>query len=141
MKLNRIEPWIRTFISDREMYVLRRKSDGMALNCSYSPDGLRWTMDKRCRLLYFQNAELSHRSADGKVIPYFKGLSKNGLEVSKHYYVEKFVPTDHTYPNSDKLNARLQAMEYVQTHRALKLLYNVEPPRNQSFSTVEEFNN
>lgn len=127
MKLNKIEPRIRQFIFDRDLYVLRRKSDGMALNVSYSADGLRWTADKNCRLLFFQNARLETRSQDNKVIPYFKGLSKNGLERSNHVFVEKFDPTDHFYPNSEKLNARLQSMEYIQTHKGLKLLYNVEP--------------
>lgn len=136
MRLNTIEPWIRTFISDRQMVVLRDKNTGLALHTSYTEEGLRWATDKHMRSLYYHRAELSVQTIDNKPHVSFKARGKNGLEKSRNVIVEKFVPKDH-FNSAGKLNARLQSAEYVAVHRALKLLYNVEPRQH----TDGAFNN
>lgn len=39
--MRKIEPWIRSFVSDRDLVVLRQTKDNKALNVSYSEDGLK----------------------------------------------------------------------------------------------------
>lgn len=120
--LNIIEPRIKELITSNEFYVLRRKDTGEILNVSYSRYGLRWTTDINRRMLYFRNAQLRHRKdIEGNLVPYFHKFSEDGLEKSSKVIVEKFIPKDHF--KNDKLDARLQVIEYRFVSKALKMLY------------------
>ena len=125
--LNPMEEWIVRFITDSNMYVMRRKRDNAALNCSYSDAGLQWTMDPYSRnprkLLYFKNAELRHYKVNGIWSPYFFPLSQDGLDLNPDVVIEKFIPTNHYFPNGEQLNARLQVPEYRISNKALRMLY------------------
>lgn len=118
-----IEPWIRQFIKDRNLVVLRRKSDGLPLNVSYTIDGLRWTANSCGKLLFFRNAQLRTRVIDGIRQPYFHALDSKGFEKSNKVYVEHFVPKDHYRPDGT-LDSRKQVAEYSWGHKGLKMLYH-----------------
>lgn len=55
-EISELEPRIAGFIKGRTMYVLRDSKTGIALNTSYSEEGLRWTTNVRGRLICFKNA-------------------------------------------------------------------------------------
>jgi|AACY02.6.fsa_nt_gi hypothetical protein len=110
----KIEPWIREFIAENDLVVLRN-SRGKALSVSYTEDGLKWAANKFGKLLYFDNAHLRHRQMDdGSWVPYVKGELKKSPRVT----VEKFVPRDHRHISN-------QIAEYFWVNRGMKMLYHV----------------
>lgn len=102
-KLRKVEPWIRTFIQDRDLYVLREKRNDKALNVSYSPDGLKLTANKAGKLRYYKNAFFV---TDGEI--------RGDMTPSRSVYIEKFVPKDHT-------NRSNQIAEFLWIDKAMKL--------------------
>lgn len=123
MRNANIEPWIKTFIKDRNLWVLRkrdRRGPGRALNVSYTEDGLKYTMDKYGTLIACKNAKLVLE--DGKL-----NIVGN-TNLPHNVYIEKFVPQEHQ-------NLRDQLVEFMMSNRALKLLYATDqidrPARNQ----------
>lgn len=111
----RIEEWIRTFIKDRNLVVLRHAKSRKALGVSYSVDGLKWTTDPLGRSLYFNRAILKHNKIGNHYIPYFTGdLSKR-----KDVIVETFVPEDHR-------SAVNQKAELLWCDKALRMLYTAK---------------
>lgn len=109
-----IEEWIREFIRDRNLVVLRDRR-GKALNVSYSIDGLKWTANKFGKLLYYKNCYLGHEEVSpGNWRPVFRGK----MEKSPNVVVEKFVPRDHH-------NLGNQIAEYFWVQKAMKMLYHV----------------
>jgi hypothetical protein len=127
--LNPLEPWIKQFIKDRGLKVMRRKDNRIALNVSYSEDGLRWTANNRRKLFYYKNAELRHKKVGDMWLPYAHPLSPDGLQKSDSIIIEDFVPEDHYYPNGEKLIPKLQVAEYLWSNKGLKLLYHVDEIR------------
>jgi hypothetical protein len=125
--LSPIEPRIQEFIESQQLLVMRRKSDNMPLNISFSEAGLRWTANNRRRLLYFKNAELRNvkllvpESTESIWYPKFHALSKDGLEKSDNVYIETFVPMNHTYPDGN-LRTKHQVAEYRWVDKALRLI-------------------
>lgn len=122
-RLDPIEPRIAKFIEDRDLYVLRDKKTGTALNVSYSEDGLKWTTNATGRLLYYDNAhivpivDLKSSIKENRTV--ISHISINGYgEVprkSDKVYVEKFVPT-----NQPTLKG--QIAEYTWVDKAFRLL-------------------
>jgi hypothetical protein len=120
MKKLTIEKWIRTYISDRNLYVLREKrkdgKPGRALNVSYTPEGLKYTLNKQKKLIACKNARLVNKvREDGKVMLLIEGNTLTPDNV----VIERFVPVDHD-------NVRTQLVEFVMVDRALKMLYHVD---------------
>ena len=70
-----------TFVYGKNLVVLRRKKDRMALNVSYSLEGLHWTCNKLGRALFFKRAFVSLRKIIGDLAP------------SEEVYVERFNPS------------------------------------------------
>lgn len=89
------------------MVVLRRKSDNVALNVSYSEYGLKWTANKLGRALMFHRAFISN----GRIIG-----SQRGLDPSALVYTEHFVPRNHQTEEA-------QAAEFRWLDKALKMSY------------------
>lgn len=126
-----LEPRIVTFIADRNMYVLRDARTQMALNVSFTPEGLSWTTDSSGRLVRFENGEMA------RVLNLKKSLEQNNivfealhisptegeLRLSDKVYVEKFVPFDHQ-------NRRNQVAECLNVDKAYRLLTRL--PTNMS---------
>lgn len=110
MVVKDIEPWVITFLGANNLKVLRRKKDGMALNVSYTEDGLKWTSNKVGRALYYKDGVIK----EGKIV--------SSMEKSNEVYVEKFVP-------SNRKTAHAQSAECLWIHKAMKLLYTVDSPR------------
>lgn len=118
MRNIKIEPWIKTFIKDRNLVVLRKKTKngpGRALNVSYSEEGLKYTMDKYGTLIACKRAKLV-KEGDKLII-------KGNTSLPNNVYIEKFIPQDH-------VNLRDQLVEFVMSNRALKLLYATEQVDN-----------
>lgn len=69
-----------TFVYGKNLKVLRRKKDGMALNVSYTPEGLIWTSNKLGRALFYRRAFVSQ----GRIV--------GDLRASDDVYVERFKP-------------------------------------------------
>lgn len=109
--MKKIEQWIRQFVSERDLWVLRDKLTNKALNVSYSPEGLKYTTNKYGDLVYFNNAKLKKHNS--KLIPV------GDLGISSKVYVEKFIPMDHK-------DFKLQIAEYLFADKGLRLLYNNE---------------
>lgn len=113
-EFKKIEPWIREFIVDNDLVVLRNKY-GKALAVSYTEDGVKWACNKFGKLLYFDDAYLRHRKMDdGTWAPYVKGELKKSPDVT----TEKFIPVDHKRLSN-------QIAEYFWVNKALKMLYHV----------------
>jgi len=117
--MNLIEDRIRSLISDGDVVVLRDRKSGKALNCSFTEEGLRWTVDKKSNLVYFKNARLETTQVGDKFITRPVG----DLTPSKKVVVEKFIPKDHTNSRGRVINS-LQAAELTFTDKALRLLYS-----------------
>lgn len=119
-----INPRIKQFIVDRNLYVLRDAKTGNALNVSYSEDGLKWTTNAAGKLLYYQNGMLAPKINVKKstrnnelVFDYVTIVPRDGqtLRKSNRVYVEKFIPTDRN-------TLREQIAEYTWTDKAYRLL-------------------
>lgn len=93
-------------ISDRCIFVLRRRRDNVALNVSYSEDGLKMTTNKVGKLLYYKKAFLT------------SGKKVGDLSPANDVYVEKFEPRNHA-------SAAAQIAEYTWVKKATHLLYGV----------------
>lgn len=120
-KIRPIEPWIRKYIEDANLVVLRDKRNNKPLNVSYTEEGLRWTCNKDAKLLFYKNAYLRHRDIGEKIWqPYIVGDTKR----NPHVVVEKFVPKDHRREDG-RLNIHLQKAEYLWCNKAMRLLYHV----------------
>lgn len=100
------------YIAKQKLCVLRKRN-GMAIDVSYSEDGLKLSCAKNGKLYYYQNAFLKG------VTPYSK--HPKGLEKDPNVYVELFVPK--SYENSGRGTEKLQAAEYAAVHKAYKLSY------------------
>lgn len=123
-----IEERISNIITDAGFKVLRKKSTNEPLNVSYTEDGLRWTVNRDYRLLYYKEAYLKHRVVDGQVSWYIEGDTTPADNV----WVQDFVPMNHFYPN-EKLNRRMQGKEINMVDRALRMLYQIpEYVQNQT---------
>lgn len=123
-RLDPIEPRIAQFIGDREVYVLRDKKTGTALNVSYSEDGLKWTTNATGKLLYYENARIStivnlkrSLAENTTVISHVTITSNDGTAPRKSdkVYVERFVPTNQPAVKG-------QIAEYTWTDKAFRLL-------------------
>lgn len=113
--MRKIEPWIRSFVSDRDLVVLRQTKDNKALNVSYSEDGLKWTTDTYGNLIYYDNARLRHKQLNkDSWLPYIEG---DTTQMSSKVYVEKFRPIDHS-------KVYLQIAEFLWCNKALRMLYS-----------------
>lgn len=77
-------------IAKENLKVLRNKA-GVALNVSYTEDGLKWTGNKDGRALYYKNARISGGKITGK-----------DLTKSNQVIVETFVPTNFDPYRRDK---------------------------------------
>ena len=93
--MHQIDPKAIDYLSKGNLMVLRAADTGILLNVSYSEDGLKWTVDKSGRSLYFD---------------------KKGNKSSK-VYSEKFVPRNHN-------NISAQLAEFFGVHKGYKLLYH-----------------
>lgn len=89
-----IEPSVRHHIQDNEFVVMRDRS-GKAIEVSFTEDGLRWTMDRNSRLIYYRNAYLRVRQPDETGVPqwYIEGDTRKNPNI----IIEKFVPKDHIF--------------------------------------------
>ena len=90
-----IEPSVRTHIQGNQFVVMRDRN-GKAIEVSFSEDGLRWTMDRNSRLLYYRDAYLKVRKpGEGDDIPrwYIVGDTRKNPSIT----IEKFVPKDHIF--------------------------------------------
>lgn len=109
MVIREINTEIVKYLSNNNLYVLRRKKDGVALNVSYTPEGLIWTCNKLGKALMFKNTIIQYgkfvgpRNGDGKLIP------------DPSVYVEKFIPTN-------KPTESAQVAECTWVAKAMKLL-------------------
>lgn len=112
--MRKIETWIKQFITDRNLLVLREVGSNKALNVSYTEYGLKWTMDNYGKLVYYDNARLTHVRNSNIWIPKILGdTSKKSPKV----YVEKFIPTDQK-------SIPAQVAEFIVCNKALRLLYS-----------------
>lgn len=82
-----------TYIHGKNLMVLRRKSDKMALNVSYTEDGLKWTANKLGRALFYKRAFISQGKFIGDLTP------------SNNVYVERFYPTSPSGASKDYVAA------------------------------------
>jgi len=103
MTIREIEPWVITFIGATNLWVLRRKKDGAALNVSYSEEGLKWSCNKTGRAIYFQKG-------------YIRGGKLPEGIMSAEVYVERFKP-------GNKKSQFLQQAECTWIGKALRLMY------------------
>lgn len=131
-----IEDWIGQFVKDNNLYVLRERRSGRALNVSYSEDGLRWTVNKLGRSLYYRDAimRLNSKTKFPELVTKRKTLEKN-----RDVFVEKFIPKNHWKPNG-KLNIANQVAELLWIDKALRLCYYVEPKEEENplvYSTAD----
>lgn len=125
--LTLIDPEVRTQIEEANFLVMRRKSDNMPLNISFTESGLRWTANNRRRLLFFRNAELRNvkltlDTNESIWYPKFHALSPDGLEKSPDVVIERFSPMDHLYPDG-QIKSRNQVAEYRWVDKALRFIY------------------
>lgn len=104
MVIREIPPNLISYISSQNLWVLRRKSDGFALNVSYSPEGLKWTANKLGRALAYKRAFIK----SGKIT--------GDLEPSKAVYIEKFVPRNQP-------TEQAQVVEFTWVDKAIRLIY------------------
>ena len=128
-----IEPRIATFISSNDMYVLRDSTTHVALNVSFSPEGLNWTMNSSpnarnssAKLVRFKNARIAriHNPKDMTLMKLEIVPTRGNLQVSDSVYIEKFVPRNHD-------DYRLQVAECVFVDKAYRLLTTL--PTNQQW--------
>lgn len=120
---------ISRFITDKKMYVLRDRKTGVALNASYSEDGLKWTTNNRGKLLYYENAKLGstvdlRRSLEKgeTIITHISVMSNDHtpLRKSNDVYVEQFIPMNQS-------TIKGQVAEYTWADKAYHLaLLNAE---------------
>ena len=54
-----IDKVIGQFITDKNLYVLRNRKTGQAINTSYTEEGLKYTMSPNGKLTYFKDAKLA----------------------------------------------------------------------------------
>ena len=122
--LDRLEPRIVTFISDKDMWVLRDSKTHHALNVAFSKEGLDWTTNARGSLVCFENARLvrivnveKSLKNDQVVIDYVTigSTDGNAPRPSNKVYRERFVPMNHS-------DSRAQIAEYVYVDKAYRLL-------------------
>ena len=115
------------------MWVLRDSKTGMALNVSFTIEGLYWTANENGKLLMFENATLlrivdveKSLKRDQTVVDHVTIGSRDGtsLRKSNKVYVEKFVPTDQS-------TRRAQVAECVYVDKAYRLLTRL--PTNNTF--------
>ncbi|MCB0370625.1 hypothetical protein [Mesotoga prima] len=113
--MDAIEPRIARFISDQGFYVLRDKATGIALNVSYTPEGLKWTMapNGSGKLIFFRKAHLIRHYNKTTLQP-TKVEIGGDVRPSNKVYVEKFIPTNQ--PTN-----RAQKAEYTWTDKAYKM--------------------
>lgn len=104
MVIREISPELIDHIRRQNLWVLRRKKDGYALNVSYSVYGLQWTCNKLGRALMYRRAFIS------------KGRLIGDLAPSKDVYVEVFVPRNHD-------TEAAQVAEFTWVDKALRLIY------------------
>lgn len=70
-----------TFVYGKNLMVLRRKKDKVALNVSYTEVGLKFTCNKNGKLLYFKKAFMKNGKFEGDLVK------------SDDVYVERFFPS------------------------------------------------
>jgi len=107
MVIREIDKGISQFIADKNLKVLRRKKDNVAINVSYSQRGLEWTSNKLGRCVMYKRAFIRN----GKI-----SCSGNDCLISPDVYVEHFVPRNHT-------TEAAQTAEYTFIGKAFKLTY------------------
>lgn len=90
---------------------------GKALNVSYSIDGLKWTVNKYAKSLYYENAYLQHNNGNPRIL----GKSmKRKADVA----VLPFVPKDHIL--GSRMDHDAQKAEYLWCNKAIHLLYGAD---------------
>ena len=100
-----------TYLEQKNLFVLREKVSGKALNVSYSPAGLKYTMNPFGKYVYFKNAWTEINTNKNKLV--FRG----NLKVNSNLVIEKFVPRQFEDP-------KLAKIELVWVQKAYRLLYN-----------------
>lgn len=95
-----------SYIAQHDLVVLRRKRDNVALNVSFTVQGLKWTCNKLGRALMFRRAFVSQ----GRIVP----APNTKLELATDVYVEKFIPRNHETEEA-------QVAEYMWINKALRL--------------------
>lgn len=111
---------ISDLIVSGSFYVLRDRQTGMALNTSFTKEGLKWSTDRMGRLIMYPKGRLVVDTVDGETKLEIRG----NLTPSNRVYTELFTPKTHT-------SSRNQIAEYQWSNKALKLMYRVAEPRQQ----------
>lgn len=109
-KLDNIDPKVVTFLSGYELYALRAPN-GRILNVSYTEEGLKYTLSRDGRYIYFKNAQLVLDYKTNRL--YFKGNTAKNPSLT----VERFIPKNHSIVSN-------QLAEYRFVYKALRLCYN-----------------
>lgn len=124
--MNQFNENISELIISGGFYVLRDKATGMALNSSFSREGLKWSTDRLGRLIYYPKARLVSDIIDGKHVVEIRG----DLTPSKRVYIELFKPKSQP-------SARAQVAEFQWSHKALKLMYYVQEDSQETGNSLD----
>lgn len=91
------------YLSNLQLVVLRNKRTGMAIDVSYTIEGLKWSVNKLGISNYYANAKFEKGRITG-----------DNLTINPNVVVEKFIPRNHTTEKS-------QSAEYSCINKAYKL--------------------
>ena len=105
MVIRQFDKDLQKLVARQRLLVLRKRGSNVALNVSYTEDGLKWTCNKVGRLLYYKSGIIK----DGSI--YTKDT-----EMSSDVYVEPFVPRNFS-------NEEAQVIEYTWCKKALAMMY------------------
>lgn len=96
------------------MYVLRDSRTNMALNVSYTPEGLYWATSSSGRLIYFKNARMTTVYDNDYNLIKVKIIGDT--RPSDKVYIEPFVA-------NNVANERIQTAEYAMAVKASRFNY------------------
>lgn len=134
-ELELISPSVQSRFQSNVLYVLRSSRNHKAIEVSLTQDGLKWVTDTKGEFIYFKNADLRVDEENGRpVFAYFVERSPGGLQPSKNYYVERFIPRDH-YRSNGTLHPYLQGVEYLACKKGLSIL---TPINERDFAHKDE---
>lgn len=108
-----IEPRIQKFIADQNLVVLRDAVSNVAMNVSYTPEGLEWTMapNGSGRLIFFRKASIAkHYSKEDHSLTRLEIIGDK--RPNSRYYVEKFIPMNHNTDYGQKAEYTWVAKAY-----------------------------
>lgn len=124
--MNQFNENISDLIISGSFWVLRDKVTGMALNSSFTKEGLKWSTDRLGRLIYYPKARLVVDKIDGQQVVEIRG----DLTPSKRVYMELFKPKSQP-------SARAQVAEFQWSNKALKLMYYVQQNTQEIDDSVD----